>query len=142
MSLRTWIPVALLLLTSSPTAAREWTARQLAPDRVEGRLWAAECVGTAGADSRCTLAALRAGKPGGILTEHGFTLLLVDGRVLLRTCVDEKREPVRLRASGVLHASGFAMTVFRLEQDCGAGFSTVDLPHSGVAGDGAIGGDE
>ena len=113
----------------------------LAPDILEGSVWAAECVATPEAKQDCSGPALQAGKPGGLLDGERFTVLLIDGSILARTCAAGSAGG-RLRAAGIHHRDGDAMSVFRLEEDCGNGWRVVDLPHSGVSAGGAAGGDE
>lgn len=132
-------PWVLFLLVVSRGATGQPLPRELAPDVIEGPLIAATCV-----DSRsiaaCNQHALSAGQPGGVVAGRQFTMLLIDGRILARTCAASTKG--RLRASGILHRGGFAMSVFRLEQDCGSGWAIVDLPHTGTLADGPGGGDE
>jgi len=130
----------LPLLVAIGVAAGDTFTRDLAPDVIEGTLRAAECLGTGDQTPACNRRALGAGQPGGVLDGQRFTVLLIDGRVLDRTCAAGAGG--RLRASGVLHREGFEMSVFRLEQDCGQGWTPVDLPHTGTLVDGALGGDE
>jgi hypothetical protein len=139
---RGWARGVVAMLSLTGLAA--WAGQPppfLAPDSVEGTLWAAECLALPVPAEACNLQALSAAKPGGVLAAKGFTLLLLDSRLLLRTCVAQHGQG-RLRASGLLHEGSTAMTVFRLEEDCGAGWQVVDLPYSGVSGGGAEGGDE
>jgi len=114
-------------------------SRDLAPDTLEGALAAAACLGAAPA-AACSQRALAAGQPGGIRVGRQFTVLLIDGRILARTCAASGTG--QLRAAGVLHRRGVAMSVVGLEQNCGRGWVTVDLPHTGTLVDGALGGDE
>jgi hypothetical protein len=134
------VSAVLLLLVAVGAAAGEPFTRDLAPDVVEGPVRAAECVGSGDQTPACTQRALTAGQPGGILDGQRFTVLLVDGRILARTCAAGSGG--RLRASGVLHQNGFEMSLARLEQDCGQGWFTVDVPHAGTLAEGAAGGDE
>lgn len=140
MKISIHISVALSLLVVAGVATGETFTRDLAPDVVEGPLRAAECLGAADQASACSRRALEVGKPGGVLDGQRFTVLLVDGRVLHRTCAAGGEG--RLRASGVLYRDGFAMSLFRLEEDCGQGWTAVDLPHTGTLAEGAAGGDE
>jgi len=130
----------LALLVAAGDAGADTLPRDLAPDVVEGALAAATCIGSGDQTLRCQERALAAGHPGGIRDGQRFTMLLVDARILGRTCA--ARSGGRLRASGVLHRGGVAMSLLRLEQDCGRGWTVVDLPHTGTAADGAEGGDE
>ncbi|HEX2691699.1 MAG TPA: hypothetical protein VHN14_34050 [Kofleriaceae bacterium] len=130
----------LVLIAAAGSAAGDPLPRGLAPDIVEGALVAATCLGSGDRTQGCQERALAAGQPGGIRDGQRFTMLLVDGRILGRTCA--ARTAGRLRAFGVLHRGGVAMSLFRLEHDCGRGWTIVDLPHTGTAADGAAGGDE
>ncbi|TMQ02382.1 MAG: hypothetical protein E6J91_52270 [Deltaproteobacteria bacterium] len=105
------------MLAAVGIAAGDPLSQDLAPDRIEGTLAAAVCVGSGDRTPGCVQRALAAGQPGGIRDDRRFTMLLVDGRILGRTCA--ARGTGRLRASGVLHRGGVAMSLFRLEQDCG-----------------------
>jgi len=136
----TYPSIALPLLAAVGIAAGDPLSQDLAPDRIEGTLAAAVCVGSGDRTPGCVQRALAAGQPGGIRDDRRFTMLLVDGRILGRTCA--ARGTGRLRASGVLHRGGVAMSLFRLEQDCGQGWTVVDLPHTGTVVSGAAGGDE
>jgi hypothetical protein len=140
--MKTSFRVSLLavVLATAGVAAGETLTQDLAPDVIEGRLAAAACVGADDQTAACHQRALAAGQPGGVLDGPRFTVLLIDGRILARTCA--VGAVGRLRASGVFHQDGFAMSVFRLEQDCGQGWAIVDLPHAGTLADGAAGGDE
>jgi hypothetical protein len=135
-----WLALAAVV-TAAGAAAADELAPSLAPDIVEGAAWAAECVATPGATAACNGPALASGKPGGILHDGGFTMLLIDGRILAATCATSDGGG-RLRATGLAHDAGAAFTPVRLYQDCGVGWVAVDLPHAGVAGGGAVGGDE
>jgi hypothetical protein len=123
-------------------AASDTLPSELAPDTVEGTLWGAECIATPGPLEGCSNAAFAEGKPGGILAGGRFTVLLVDGHALVNACGAGRASPIPIRAQGVLHAGGVAMSVFRLEASCETGWVVVDLPYSGVAGSGPEGGDE
>lgn len=114
-------------------------AKELASDVIEGTLVAAACV-EPGQVARCNQRALASGQPGGLLVGRLFTVLLIDGHILAQTCAASTAG--RLRASGILHRREGAMSVFRLEQNCGRGWVAVDLPHTGTLADGAGGGDE
>lgn len=127
-------------LTIPGLAAGEPLTPKLAPDVIEGTLAAAACIVERDSQPACSQRALAAGQPGGVVDRRRFTTLLVDGRILARSCA--ARTGGRLRVSGVLHRNALAMSVIRLEQDCGRGWTTVDLPHAGTLADGAIGGDE
>ena len=134
--------MALIVAFPGAAPASDELPEYLAPDSTEGALWAAECVATPKARTECNGPALSEGKPGGLLTNDRFTLLLIDGRILARTCAALSGKSGRLKAAGFAHADRGAMTVFRLEEDCGEGWKVVDLPHSGATGGGAEGGDE
>jgi hypothetical protein len=138
MKTTTWSWLAVVALAGA--AAAEEIDVVLSPDVVEGAVWAAECVATPGATRACNQPALAAGKPGGLLHGGVFTALLIDGHVLARTCATGGDGLVR--AAGVRHPDGHAMTVFRLEENCGQGWTAVDMPHSGVSATGAAGGEE
>lgn len=140
MKILSCIPVIVSLAGAAGSAAGDSLTRDLAPDVIEGTLAAAACVGSGDPQPACSQRALAAGQPGGVLDRRRFTTLLVDGRILARTCA--ARAGGRLRASGVLHRGGLAMSVVRLEEDCGQGWTTVDLPHAGTLAGGALGGDE
>lgn len=131
--------VAPLILTLGGAAAAALN-RDLAPDVVEGTLAAAECLVSGDQMRACNQRVLAAGQPGGVLAAQRFTMLLLDGRILAGTCAGTGAG--RLRASGVLHQRGAAMSIFRLEQNCGQGWRTVDVPHAGTLAVGAAGGDE
>lgn len=128
------------LLQAGPARANLPAAPDLAPQTEEGDLWAAECVATFGSDRRCTERALSAGKPGGILQAGRFVLLLLDGRILAQSCSGPP--PARVRASGVLHQGSRAMTVFSLSALCEGNWQVVDLPFSGIQGNGTESGNE
>ena len=134
------IAAAMLVSAAAGGAAAESLVKELAPDSMEGVLGAAACVVSGDRTASCSARALAAGQPGGITDEHGFTMLMVDGRVLARSCAVGGRG--RVRASGVRHDGGFAMSLYRLEEDCGHGWTTVDLPHTGTLASGPAGGDE
>jgi hypothetical protein len=140
MKIASCIPMALPLLVAVGVATGEPLTNGLAPDVIEGTLSAAACVGDGDRTPACNQRAFAAGQPGGLLSGRRFTVLLVDGHILGRTCAAGVAG--RLRASGLLHQNGFAMSLFRLEQDCGRGWTTVDVPHAGTLADGAAGGDE
>jgi hypothetical protein len=114
---------------------------ELAPDVVEGALWATQCIGVERADQSCNARALAAADPGGLLSDGRYTLLLLDSRVLLRSCA-ARQSSARVRARGLLHDRGRAMTVFYLEEKCDQDWRPVALPYSGISGAGAEGGDE
>src|SRR5258708_7044480 len=67
-------------------------------DKVEGELWAADCLVNAD-EAICTRQALQKGEPGGVLNNGKFTVLLVDGRVLAGSC-DLAKGSARIRATG------------------------------------------
>jgi hypothetical protein len=128
----------VLVVVGAATA--EALSKELAPDVVEGTLAAAECVVSGDQMPVCNQRVLAAGQPGGVLLGQRFTMLLVDGRILARTCAVTGSG--QLRASGVLHQEGATMSLFRLEQNCGQGWRIVDVPHAGTLVEGAAGGDE
>jgi hypothetical protein len=134
-----FLAVAPLLVVAGGAAAAA-LSKDLAPDVIEGTLAAAECIVTGDPLPVCNHRALSAGQPGGVLAGQQFTVLLIDGRILARTCVAAGSG--RLRASGILHQSGGAMSLVRLEQNCGQGWHIVDVPHAGTLAEGAAGGDE
>ena len=140
MKMSSRILAGLPLLVAVGAAGGETLNKYLAPDVIAGTLAAAECIGSGDRTPACNQHALAAGQPGGILDGNRFTVLLVDGRILGHTCV--AGDGGRLRAFGLLHQKGFAMSLFRLEQDCGQGWTIVDVPHASTLVDGAVGGDE
>lgn len=142
LAARLSVSAALVACLASAGSARAEAGSDpaLIPHTEEGDLWAAECMATSGSDKRCTDSALRAGKPGGLLTGSRFVLLLLDGRILAGSC--NGQTPSRLRASGALHLGDRAMTVFSLAALCGGTWQVVDLPFSGVLGNGTESGNE
>lgn len=140
MKLTSPLLVVIPLLAAFEVAVGAPSSRDLSPDVVEGSLVAAACIGSGDRTPACTQRALAAGHPGGTLDGQHFTVLLVDGRILGRTCAAQGTG--RLRAFGMVHRGGAAMSPYRLEQDCGTGWSPVDLPHTGTLAGGAAGGDE
>lgn len=82
-------------------------------DTVKGTLSAVVCLG--GADSTCHEEAIRAGKQLAVSTRDGQTLLLLDGKKLSGMCLTDAR---RVRAHGILHDDGRALTPFRVETWC------------------------
>jgi len=133
-----WIWVLSILLAAQGAVGRPLD-KKLAPDTVEGTIGAATCLGSK-EQATCNVRALSAGQPGGLVVGRQFIMLLIDARILGRSCAVATTG--RLRASGVLHRRGLAMSVFRLEQDCGHGWIAVDLPYTGSLAEGAGGGDE
>jgi hypothetical protein len=133
-----------LVGVASALAANRTAAQGIAPvvSKIDGSLWAAECVALPQADLACNSNALRVGRPGGILREGKFTILLVDGRLLAAPCEGSATVPARVQATGRLHASGAALTPVQIERWCGGDWQAVDLPYSGTAAQGAGGGDE
>lgn len=109
-------------------------------DRVEGELWAADCLVTS-ARADCTRNALQKGEPAGVFAKGKFTMLLVDGRILARAC-DMDQGKARIRAFGKLHAAGQAMTPLSIEAWCADEWRPLALPQSGTTTDSAGGGDE
>jgi hypothetical protein len=115
----------------------------LAPDTVDGDLWAAECLAAPQATADCNRRALQEGKPGGLLIAPGrFTLLLLDGRILRHSCPQLGLPPSRMRARGFLHKDGRAMSVVQLLALCGKSWQSVNLPYSGTEGAAAEVGNE
>lgn len=134
----TWV-FALSLLAPAGSAAGQPLRSDVAPDVIEGTLVAAACVDSKQI-SACNQHTLVTGQPAGLMMERRFTMLLIDGRILAQTCTIST--PGKLRISGILHRGGLAMSVFRIEQNCGQGWTVVDLPHTGTLAQGAGGGDE
>jgi hypothetical protein len=98
----------------------------------------ADAAGTERLDS----SALARGMPGGILAGNTFTLLLVDGRLLARMRDARLRGSIRVRATGLRHDQGRALTPFKIEYLEGERWAVFDLPLSGSAGPSAVRGDE
>jgi hypothetical protein len=82
------------------------------------------------------------GRPGGILREGSFSVLLVDGRLLATPCEGSTTWSSRVRVTGQLHANGAAMTPVQIERWCDNAWQVSDLPFSGTVAEGAGGGDE
>lgn len=146
-----WIPASQLVLLSfiltSTVALADPKPTDfsvaLAPDTIDGALWAAECLAVPRAAADCNRRALQDGKPGGILTSLAhFTLLLLDGRILRHSCPQTGLQPERVQARGLLHQDGQAMSVVQLRAQCGASWQVVNLPYSGTEGPGVEVGNE
>jgi hypothetical protein len=86
--------------------------------------------------------ALEKGLPGGVLTKGRLCLLLVDGRVLAKLRAAQVGRPNRIRAAGLLHDGGNALTPFRIEYLRGGQWVTFNLPASGTSGPSVLRGDE
>jgi hypothetical protein len=93
-------------------------------------------------DFQADTQSLTRGLPGGILTSKGFTMLLVDGRVLAKLRDVQRPGENAVRVYGILHDEGRSLTPFRIEYRDDRQWITFDLPTSGTLAPGVLGGDD
>lgn len=85
---------------------------------------------------------LLSGMPGGIMKADSYTLLLIDGEILGMILTETENKDIDIRAYGIIHDKGRAMTPLRIEYILDDNWKVFDLPYSGILGSGALGGDE